>query len=696
LGLKAPEGALTELDGTLIGARTRDLLLQLIEAQSRLSTAILLIEDLHWIDSASEELLLRIVDRRSAFPLMILHTRRPEYGPVWIGRPGVAELRLAPLSSSETLGIAQIRFGVDKLPEPLAQLIIEKAEGNALFVEEIASYLVERGTVRRTSSGLGYDASMVAAALPASVQLLLTARVDRLSPEDRKLLQIAAVIGRRFDSKLLEEVGIGFGNIEHRLITMENLDLVQRDTRSGEFKFKHVLARDALYDSLLSPLRSELHFAVANAIELRVGTRIGEVAETLAYHFSLSVRHDKTFRYCSLSGRKCLDIYSLEESERYFRKALSLLDRAPQCADDHAMATVVASLLEVLYLKGDLIGLREVAESYIPRLQVLGDTPQLVFALYFHCMLLEHHCDFRAAEDRAKLALTIAQHLNDVRAQAYAQSALFFCSTILSRHTLEAAEIEGSRVLKICTRAGDNYILNWAYWSIAWDYVCRGITKEARAWTLRLIEAGRQRKDNRALGMAYWTLAWIDIQEHRFGDAIANAQRCQKAAATPFDRNAGTMASATGLLLEGYIEEGLSQLLALKKWALSDGWLYSASGVDFAAGPALAATGHITQGIRLLEVGISACDATGSRAMGAWNRLALAELYLRMLSTQKWPSIKFVLANLGAVLRVRIFGYRRAMLLLDQVTQNDQFHEHSTTRGWIEIDLAKLCILKKR
>ena len=696
LGLEIPDDALAELDGTLVGARTRDLLLRLVEEQSRFSTVMLLLEDLHWIDSASEDLLMRIVGREPALPLIILHTRRPEYHPPWAARPGVAELRLAPLSSSETLRIAQIRFGVDKLPETLARLIVDKAEGNALFVEEIARYLIDRGTVRHTQAGLAYDPGTVAAALPASVQLLLTARVDRLFPEDRKLLQIAAIIGRRFDPRLLAEIDIGLSHVEDRLTAMESLDLVQRETKSGDFEFKHVLVRDALYDSLLSSPRSELHLKVANAIELRGATRISEVAETLAYHFSLSARHDKAFRYCTLAGRKCLDIYSLEESERYFRKALNLLGAVPKSADDRAMATVVANLLEVLYLRGDLLGLREIAESYIPRLQALGDTPQLVFALYFHCMLLEHHCDFSAAEVRAKLALSIAQRLNDIRAQAYAQSALLFCSTILGRHTLEAAELEGNRVLEICIRAGDNYILNWAYWSIAWDYVCRGLTREARVWALKLIDSGRQRQDDRALGMAYWTLAWIDIQDHRFADAIANAQRCRKTAATTFDRNAGMMASATGLLLEGRFEEGLAQLLALKKWALGNGWLYSASGVDFAAGPALAATGRIAEGIRMLKAGIAACEATGSRAMASWNRLSLAELYLQMLSSKKRPSIRFVLSNLGAIVWVSMFGNRRARQLLDEVLQNDQIHELSTARGWIEISLARLCILKKQ
>jgi hypothetical protein len=169
-----------------------------------------------------------------------------------------------------------------------------------------------------------------------------------------------------------------------------------------------------------------------------------------------------------------------------------------------------------------------------------------------------------------------------------------------------------------------------------------------------------------------------------------------KAAATPFDRTAGTMASATGLLLEGRFDEGLAQLLALKKWALENGWLYSASGVDFAAGPAMAATGHIAQGIRTLEAGIAACDASGSRAMASWNRLVLAELYLHMLLTQERPSLKFVFANLGAILRARFFGARLARQLLEEASRNEQVHESSTTRCRIEIDFAKLYRLQMK
>ena len=147
LGLNAPEGVLAGLDGVLIGLRTRELLQRLVEARSRLTPLILVFEDLHWLDSASEDLLAKTVAMEE-FRLLILHTRRPEYDPPWAGQPRVARLSMEPLSDRETSRIAQARLGVNSLPEALAKLIAAKAEGNALFAEEIASFLIERGIVR--------------------------------------------------------------------------------------------------------------------------------------------------------------------------------------------------------------------------------------------------------------------------------------------------------------------------------------------------------------------------------------------------------------------------------------------------------------------------------------------------------------------------------------------------------------------
>jgi predicted ATPase len=303
LGLKTPEGALQGLDGTLIGLRIRDLLQQLLQARCRLSPVVLLLEDLHWIDSTSEELLGKIAESEDRLALIILHTRRPEYRPPWSLRPRVSSLPLEPLSGGETSRIVQARIGTDKLPEALARFVAEKAEGNALFAEEIASFLVERGMVRRAPGGLEFGAAAAARALPASVLLLLTARIDRLSPSDRAWLQTAAVIGRRFDPGLLAAVADTAGEINDRLAAMQALDLVQRHSGSGDYLFKHALVCDALYDGLLTAQREASHLKVAEEIERRSGNRLREVAEALAHHYTRTNANDKAVLYLTLRWR---------------------------------------------------------------------------------------------------------------------------------------------------------------------------------------------------------------------------------------------------------------------------------------------------------------------------------------------------------------------------------------------------------
>jgi class 3 adenylate cyclase len=179
LGLAVPEGALSGLDGVLVGLRTRELLIQLLQARCRLTPVVVILEDLHWLDAASEELLGKIINERERLSLLILHTRRHEYQPPWMDR--ASTIPLEPLSRAETTRILQARMGLEKLPADLADLMTEKAEGNALFAEELASFLLERGIVRQSSGRLEYDENAVAAAMPASVQSLLTARVDQLA-----------------------------------------------------------------------------------------------------------------------------------------------------------------------------------------------------------------------------------------------------------------------------------------------------------------------------------------------------------------------------------------------------------------------------------------------------------------------------------------------------------------------------------
>jgi predicted ATPase len=134
----------------LIGLRTRELLQQLLEARCGLSPVLMVIEDLHWIDSVSAELLNKIIDSEAKLRLLVLTTRRPEYAPPWLDRSVVTKLHLEALPAGDIRRLVQHRLGVEVLPEAFARQVTEKAEGNPLFAEEIVSYLTERGIIRTT------------------------------------------------------------------------------------------------------------------------------------------------------------------------------------------------------------------------------------------------------------------------------------------------------------------------------------------------------------------------------------------------------------------------------------------------------------------------------------------------------------------------------------------------------------------
>jgi class 3 adenylate cyclase len=500
LGLKAPAGFFQGVDGALTGFWTRDLLRQLLWARCRLSRGIIAIEDLHWVDSASEELLGQIITSAEPLPLMIVHTRRLDYRPPWFERPNVTPVQLEPLSAGEIGRIVEERFGGEQLPEELRRLVAAKAEGNALFAEELVSFLLERGFVRREAGDLVFDTATVGSALPTSVQSLLAARVDCLASADRALLQAAAVIGRRFDPDLLEVVAGDGRDIDPSLAAMQALDLVHREDKTADYIFKHALVRDAVYSSLLNAARSTLHHKIANEIERRSANRLPEVAETLANHYASTSRADKAFLYLAMAAKKCLDIHSLDEADRYARQALDLFASNPGCADNLAVADVMANHLNILYEKSAFFEIKHVAERYMPQLEAMGDTAQLAFALYFHALALSGCNEFIACEALSRKALEVAERVGDLKAKSYAMNGVLHASVFLARDTLETLERIGAECVALSTRLGDSTALNYTYWNIATDCAFRGLMREAREWALKLLNTGRERNDRRALG----------------------------------------------------------------------------------------------------------------------------------------------------------------------------------------------------
>jgi tetratricopeptide (TPR) repeat protein len=559
LGLKPPDDALIGLDGVLIGLRTRELLQKLLDARCKISPVVMVIEDLHWADSVSEELLGKIIEDESGLRLLIITTRRPEHSPHWLDLAAVSKLPIEPLPAVDIHRLIQGRLSVEALPEGLAQQVIDRAEGNPLFAEEIASYLIERGDVQIAEGSLEFNASAVSAALPMSVQSLLAARVDRLAPSDRALLQAASAIGRQFDPDLLAVV-LNVSDVSARLASMSLLDLVRQRNEAGDFQFKHALIRDALYNSLLSDARASLHLKIAEEIERRRGNRLIEVAEVLANQYRQTDCFEKAILYLSMAGNKSLGVYSLDEAMAHLSTALVLIDKNPTFVSDHQLADFLLSYALLLNIRVQVRAMIEVLSHYLPRIDQLGDDPRTIIIRHHYVFALMWNTRYQEASAVQRVNLLMAERLKDDRSKAYAYAGEILVSTIFAPKPLHKFETLKRHAVQAASTTADAYIQNWTRWVIGWDEMHRGRMNEARDAARELMEVGQSLDDPRSTGFGLNLLSWIAIGSDSYAEALEHSEHSLSVAVTLWDRTSASLAKGDALMLLRRSDEAIKLL----------------------------------------------------------------------------------------------------------------------------------------
>jgi hypothetical protein len=695
LGLKPPEGALTGLDAALIGLRTRALLLGLLEARCRPSAVAMLIEDLHWSDSVSQEVLGKIVEGDSQLKLLLLHTRRPEYEPPWREKLIATTLRLEPLAAGDVRRLIQARLGIQAPPEALVRLVTEKAEGNALFAEEILSFLTERGALRIAAGKVEFDAGAVAAALPASVQSLLTARVDRLARQDRALLQAAAVIGRRFDPQLLALAAEFAGDLDARLAAMQALDLVHSEGKSGDYIFKHALVRDALYQSLLTGPRAALHLKIAEEIERRSGNRLAEVVETLAHHYSQTDRTDTAFAYLAMAGAKSLGVYSLDEANKYFDAALALLDAKPNCATDGQVADLLADCTFCSNLSLRIKSTTAVIERFMPRLERLSDNQARVLIAHQYVVALIYSARYRDAKKVQAELSAIAASLHDASSRAHSLASDIFLSTMIAPYPYEVFQAVSREAIAAASSADDRYLQTFIRNLISWEEGHRGHVTKQYEMAEELMAVGRRMNDPRSIGLGMTARAWAALVSNDYTAALDFAQTSIGMALAPFDREGANNVTVNALVALGR-PEAFRILRDFRDRCTANGWNWVRVFTDGSWGVALVLQGEIGEGIQFLEQSISAREREGLFGLADHNRVFLSEVYLEIISGKEKPSLKIVLRNFFTLARVMLTAEKRIRALVERVRQNPRFDPNGCHIGRCEMILGLLYKAKKK
>lgn len=288
---------------------------------------VMVVEDLHWVDEHSEDIVNMLADLVGNTSVLLVLTARPGYTPSVGPRSYVSQLALTQLPTDDSDKLAAAAFGSLDIPATLRDLITKKADGNPFYIEEVVRTLVETGILGGSTDTEALD--FAAIQIPDTIHEVILARLDRLEPEAREAMQLASVIGREFTVRLLKRISDLEDRLHDSLDQLRSLELIYETGYHSElaYMFKHALTHDVAYSTLLIERRKVLHHTVALAIETLFEDRLSEHYEALAYHYVLAEDDEPAIEYLIKSGDKALGSYANREAIDYYQKAIDLCEK---------------------------------------------------------------------------------------------------------------------------------------------------------------------------------------------------------------------------------------------------------------------------------------------------------------------------------------------------------------------------------
>jgi len=338
LGITEGENPLAQMDTQVRRRRTHEALKRVLLRESLNQPLVVIFEDLHWIDAETEEFLNLIAESIANAPILLLVNYRPEYHHQWGNKSCYTQLRLNPLAHENTDEMLTTLIGDETELAPLKRMIAERTQGNPFFIEEIVQSLFDNSTlVRNGTVRLALPLSRVH--VPQSIQAVLAARIDRLTPDEKELLQMVAVIGREFSVEVARRVAArAEGEIEGVLRELQLADFIyEQPAVSGtEFIFKHALTQEVAYNSLLTERRKLTHEHIAEVIEALYADSLEDHLAEIAHHYSRSANAHKAVDYLRRAGQQALQRSAHSSAISYLNTGLELIRDLPAGSDrDH-------------------------------------------------------------------------------------------------------------------------------------------------------------------------------------------------------------------------------------------------------------------------------------------------------------------------------------------------------------------------
>jgi len=355
--IKGIEGEALE---KLILKNVRELLIRATE----LTPLVIVVEDLHWADTSTIDLMESLFRLSETRRILFINVFRPGYRetgdlivetikerlPVYY-----VEIVLEPLDERTSEVLITNMLNINGFHHAVVGNIVQRAGGNPFFIEEVVQSFIDEGAIVLKGGTFEVTEKIGTMSIPYTINDVLMTRIDRLEEKTRNLLKLASVIGRSFFYRILSEVASTVEDIDNRLSYLKEIQIIQERRRMGEveYLFKHALAQEAAYESILPLRRKELHQKVADSIENVFGERLHEFYGMLAYHYSRAESLEKAEEYLIKAGEEALKSSASNEALHYYQEALNLyLKKYGDSTDPDKVAMLEKNIALALYYRG--------------------------------------------------------------------------------------------------------------------------------------------------------------------------------------------------------------------------------------------------------------------------------------------------------------------------------------------------------
>jgi class 3 adenylate cyclase/tetratricopeptide (TPR) repeat protein len=329
LSLPVGDAGTTSLDAATFRSETFRALKAITLQAARGQPLVVVVEDLHWIDPASEDYLAFLADIVPATQALLVCSHRPGYRQPFGDRSYHVRVALQALSESETAAMTRALLGTPETPAELRALIARKADGNPFFVEEVTKSLLEEGVLRREDGRITLARDVGDVSVPDTIHDVLMARIDRLADDPKRAIQIASVIGREFALRLLGRITEAGERVSAVVEELRAVELIYEKAVHPElaYMFKHALTHDVAYESILVQRRKTLHRTIGLAIEELYADRLAEHYETLAHHFTRGEDWERALTYHEYAVEKAVAGHANLAVVEHCRQALAVAER---------------------------------------------------------------------------------------------------------------------------------------------------------------------------------------------------------------------------------------------------------------------------------------------------------------------------------------------------------------------------------